>query len=88
LARAVNSIAIGIREPVMTGIGLQVVLPLVGIRATLAHHEIMEMLEVLHALGNSYRLASSGTGLGVGYARFTLGFCRATIQRARFTFRR
>jgi hypothetical protein len=60
----------------MTGIGLQAVLPLIGIRSALAHHEIMEMLEVLHAFGNSYRLASSGMNLGVVYARFALGFCR------------
>jgi hypothetical protein len=61
----------------MTGLGLQTVLSLIGIRSALAHHEIMEMLEVLHALGNAYRLASSGMNLGVVYARFTLNFCKA-----------
>jgi hypothetical protein len=61
----------------MTGIGLHTLLPLIGIRSALAHHEIMEMLEVLHALGNAYRLASSGMNLGAVYARFALGFCRA-----------
>ena len=63
----------------MTGVELQAVLPFIGTRSAFAHHEVMEMLEVLHALGNSYRLASSGIGLGVVYARFTLGFCRAII---------
>ena len=63
----------------MTGVGLQAVLPFIGTRSAFAHHEVMEMLEVLHALGNSYRLASSGIGLGVVYARFMLGFCRAII---------
>ena len=65
----------------MTGVGLQAALPFIGSRSAFAYHEVMEMLEVLHALG-SYRLASSGIGLGVVYARFTLGFCRAILAVA------
>jgi len=63
----------------MTGVGLQAALPFIGSRSAFAHHEVMEILEVLHALGSSYRLASSGIGLGVVYARFTLAFCRAIL---------
>ena len=45
----------------MTSLCIQAwVLPLIGIRSALAHSEIMEMLEALDFLGNSYRLASSG----------------------------
>lgn len=53
------------------------VLSLIGIRSTLAHHEIMEMIEVLRALGNAYRLACSGGGSGLLYVRFMYNFCRA-----------
>jgi hypothetical protein len=37
------------------------------------------MLEMIHVLGNSYRLASSGMGSSVLYGRFALGFCRAAV---------
>jgi hypothetical protein len=61
----------------MTGLGIQTwVLPLIGIRSALAHSELMEVLEVIHILGNSYRLASLGVGSGIVYGRFTLDFCR------------
>ena len=63
----------------MTGIGIQIVLPFIGIRSAFAHHEIMVMLELLHILGNSYRLASCGDGSGVVYGWFTLSFCRTVV---------
>lgn len=53
------------------------VLSLLGIRSTLAHHEIMEVIEILHALGNAYRLACSGGASGFLYVRFMYNFCRA-----------
>ena len=66
------------KEAVMTSLCIQAwVLPLIGIRSALAHSEIMEMLEVLDFLGNSYRLASSGGSSSVVYSRFTFDFCRA-----------
>lgn len=72
----------------MTGLGIQAwVLPLIGIRSTFAHHEIMGMLEVLHILGNSYRLASSGRS-SVVYGRFTLGFCGIIVAGAICNLRR
>src|SRR5205807_4504989 len=52
-------------------------LSMIGIRSSLAHQEIMEILEVLHVLGNSYRLACSGGGSGFLYVRFIYNFCRA-----------
>lgn len=62
----------------MTGVGIQAwVLALLGIRSAFAHQEIAAAIEMLHVLGNSYRLASSGVVSGAVYGRFTFGFCRA-----------
>ena len=78
VSRAIGSAAARTREPVMTGLGIQAWgLLLIGIRSAFAHHEIMEMLEVLQILGNSFRLASVGVGSSLVYARFTFNFCRA-----------
>lgn len=64
----------------MTGLGIQVwLMSLIGIRTALVHREIMEMLEVFHILGNSYRLASLGVGSAVVYCRFTLAFCWTVV---------
>ena len=64
----------------MTGLGIQAwLLSSIGIRTAFAHREIIEMLEVLHILGNSYRLASLGVGSAVVYGRFTLDFCKAVV---------
>ncbi len=52
-------------------------LSFIGIRSALAHHEIMETIEFLHALGNAYRLACSGGGSGLFYVRFMYNFCKA-----------
>lgn len=67
----------------MTGLGVQAwLLSSIGIRSALAHREVMEMLEVLHMLGNSYHLASLGVSSAVVYGRFTLGFCRTIVVGA------
>jgi hypothetical protein len=64
----------------MTGLGIQAwLLSVIGIRTAFVYREIMEMLEVLHILGNSYRLASLGVGSAVVYCRFTLAFCRTVV---------
>ena len=50
----------------MTGFGIQAwLLSSIGIRTAFVHREIMEILELLHILGNSYRLASLGVGSAV-----------------------
>ena len=67
----------------MTGFGIQAwLLSSIGIRTAFVHREIMEILELLHILGNSYRLASLGVGSAVVYGRFTLGFCSAVVTAA------
>ncbi len=67
----------------MTGLGIQAwLLSLIGVRTAFVHREIMEVLELLHILGNSYRLASLGVGSAVVYGRFTLGFCRTVVVGA------
>ncbi|WP_027571572.1 hypothetical protein [Bradyrhizobium sp. WSM1743] len=64
----------------MSGAGLQaLLLPLLGIHSALAHHELMGLLEIARVLGASYRFASSGSGLGALYGRFTLNFCRIVV---------
>ena len=69
----------------MTGLGIQAwLLSLIGIRTAFVHREILEMLELLHILGNSYRLASLGVGSAVVYGRFTLGFCRTVVIGAAY----
>ncbi|MBR0736027.1 hypothetical protein JQ581_03740 [Bradyrhizobium liaoningense] len=64
----------------MSEIGIQVLmLPLAGIHVATAHNEVTGWLEIARAVGNSYRLASSGVGVGLLYGRFILTFCRATV---------
>ena len=71
----------------MTGLGIQAwLMSLIGIRTAFVHREIMEMLEVLHILGNSYRLASLGVGSAAIYCRFTLAFCRTVVVIAACSF--
>ena len=64
----------------MSGVGMQgLLLPLLGINLALAHHEFMGLFEIARVLGSSYRFASSGSGLGALYGRFTLNFCRIFV---------
>ncbi len=46
----------------------------------LTHHEFMEMVEIIRALGNSYRLAALEPGSGFLYGRFTFNFCRVVVS--------
>lgn len=80
MARAVHSVAVTPDELVMTGLGIQAwVLTLLGIRSAFAHQEIAMALEIIHALGNSYRLASSGVISSVAYGRLAMIFCRTAV---------
>ncbi|MDA9526918.1 MULTISPECIES: hypothetical protein [unclassified Bradyrhizobium] len=64
----------------MNGIGMQaLLLPLLGIQSALVYHELMGLFEIARVLGASYRFASSGSGLGALYGRFTLNFCRTIV---------
>jgi hypothetical protein len=40
---------------------------------------LMEAIELVRALGNSYRLASSGPGSSFLYGRFAFNFCRRAV---------
>lgn len=44
-----------------------------------AHNEVTGWLEIARAVGNSYRLASSGLGFGALYGRFIFTFCRTIV---------
>jgi hypothetical protein len=67
----------------MTCLGIQAwVLLLSGLRIAFWHSNVLELLEVLRVLGNSYRLASMGVSSGVVFGRFTLAFCRAVVMGA------
>ena len=67
----------------MTGLGIQAwVLPLIGVRSALLCCHVMEVLDALHVLGNSYRLASLGVCSAAVYGRFVLDFCSAAATRA------
>jgi hypothetical protein len=62
----------------MTGLVIQTwVLPLIGVRSALVYCQVMEVLDALRVLGNSYRLASLGVCSAAVYARFIFDFCRA-----------
>lgn len=64
----------------MTGSGIHAwVLPLIGGSSAFLYQEIAPMLELIHVLGNSYRLASSGLVSSILYGRFAMGFCRAVV---------
>lgn len=71
------------REPdMMTASVLTSILALIGVRSVFTHREIMELIELLRILGNSYRIASSGVGSGLLYVRFALYFCRTIAWRS------
>ena len=64
----------------MSELGIQLLmLPLAGLHMAPAHNEVTGWLEIARALGNSYRLASSGLGLGALYGRFIFTFCRTIV---------
>lgn len=63
----------------MNSIGIQALLPLASSHLMVTHHELMEMIEFVRALGNSYRLAASEPGSSVIYGRFTLDFFRTIV---------
>ncbi|WP_315766994.1 MULTISPECIES: hypothetical protein [unclassified Bradyrhizobium] len=64
----------------MSSVGVQaLMLPLIGIHSVLTRHELMGLLEMARALGNSYRLAASEPGSSVLYGRFTLNFCKTIV---------
>jgi hypothetical protein len=51
------------------------VLPLIGVRSALLYCHVLEVLDALHVLGNSYRLASLGVCPTALYGRIILDFC-------------
>ena len=64
----------------MTGLGVQMLLSLVGIRSAFLQYEIMEIVEIVRAFGSAYRLASSGAGLnGAAYGRLAFDFSRGAV---------
>jgi hypothetical protein len=78
--------SLGITSLDITSLGIQafVGIPalaqlLNGIRVASGHSDFMELLGVLHILGDSYRLASMGVGSTMLYGQFTAGFCRTIV---------
>lgn len=55
-------------------------LPFASLHLTLTHHEFMEMIEFIRALGNSYRLAALGSGSSLLYGRVAFNFCRGAMM--------
>ena len=68
----------------MTCFGVQMLLSLIGIRSAFAQHEIMEIIEIVQALGNAYRLASSGASLSWFCGRFAFDFYRDALAGMQF----
>ena len=67
----------------MINIGIQaLLLSQASLHLTLTHHELMEMIEILRALGNSYRLAASEPGSTSLYGRLAFNFCRGAVMWA------
>lgn len=64
----------------MTGLGIHAwILTLLGIRSAFMHQEIATALEIAHVLGNSYRMANSGTVSGAVCSRIAMTFCKAAV---------
>ena len=64
----------------MSNVGVQVLLlPLASVHLMLTHHEFMEAIELVRALGSSYRLAASEPTSSVVYGRFSLNFFRTIV---------
>ncbi|RXT35440.1 hypothetical protein [Bradyrhizobium betae] len=67
----------------MSNLGIQaLLLPLASIHLMLTHHELMETIELVRALGSSYRLAALEPGSSFLYGRFALNFCRSAVALA------
>jgi len=64
----------------MTGLGTHAwILTLLGIRSVLVHQEIAAALEIAHVLGNSYRMACSGTVSGAVCSRLAMTLCKTAV---------
>jgi len=63
----------------MSTIGIQALLALASTHLMLTHLELTETIELVRALGNSYRLAVSEPGSSVVYGRFTLDFFKTIV---------
>jgi hypothetical protein len=64
----------------MTGLGIHAwFLTLLGIRSAFVHQEIAAALEIAHVLGNSYRMACSGTVSGAVCSRFAMTLCNTAV---------
>lgn len=64
----------------MNNLGIQSqLLSLLSIHSALMHYEFMGMIEVVRALGNSYRLAALEPGNSFLYGRFAFNFCRVVV---------
>jgi hypothetical protein len=65
----------------MTGLGTHAwILTLLGIRSPFVHQEIAATaLEVAHVLGNSYRMACSGTVSGAVCSRLAMTLCKTAV---------
>jgi hypothetical protein len=65
----------------MSNLGIHtLLLSLLGIHSALTHHEFMGMIEIVRALGNSYRLAALEPGSSFLYGRFAFNFCRVVVS--------
>lgn len=64
----------------MTGLGIHAwFLTLLGIRSAFVHQEIATMLEIVHVVGNSYRMACSGTASGAVCSRLVMTLCKTAV---------
>lgn len=71
MARAGHAATLAAGERVMTDLGLQS-----WSLMLFRHDDVATMLEVIHALGSSYRSASSGVVASIVCGRIAMIFCR------------
>jgi hypothetical protein len=65
----------------MNNIGIQaILLSLASTHLMLTHHDLMGMIEIVRALGNSYRLAASEPGSSFLYGRVAFNICRQAVM--------
>lgn len=68
----------------MTGFGTDAwLLPLIGIHSAFAPHVVIETLEMVRILGNSYRSACTEAGLSIVHVRVALNLVTAVAMRMR-----